>query len=151
MFMSLRCSVADPDPQGSALFCWIRIRTEAHGSGSDLWCNFLSFFTINYKWGQVKKEAGTVNTTCCYVNKKKSYKSEKVWFLMSWEKAGSGSASKWKAGFGSTLKWCRSATLLRCPRPWDVHVSEMFMSLRCPCPWDVHVYEMYMSLRCSCP
>jgi len=47
----LSCSVADPHSQGSASFCRIWIRTEAHGSvsrsGSDLWCNLLIFLTIN--------------------------------------------------------------------------------------------------------
>ena len=39
---------------------------------------------------------------------------------------------------------------LQCPCLWNVHVSEMAIALKCPFLWNVHVSEKSMLLKCPC-
>ena len=39
---------------------------------------------------------------------------------------------------------------LQCPCLWNVHVSEMAIALKCPCLWNVHFFEMSMFLKSPC-
>ncbi len=107
--LTLKSRVADP--HGSALFMWA-------GSGSAFERKAGWGLALKSCWSWLKVDAHNwglmaLNEVMEAINGAlEGVKTSSRRFLLSWWGAGSGSAYKWKAGSGSSLQHCGSATLL---------------------------------------